>query len=326
MTGLVTNNIDQKRSSVKNAVRLSLAIAACLSMTGCGVTTYFGFKSPASAQSEMRLQLVKTDMSAARAAFARGNYGIAIDHLESELARSPASLAALNGLGSSYDQLGRYDVAQRYYFRALDLAPQSSLTISNIGYSYLLQGRNLEAASLLQLALHYDAENQVAAVNLGLVREASMMATREIFLADVSSRNDIVLHQLSEPEAPSEHEPEQEHELAIDPDLRIEVSNGNGVNGMAARLREYLRHQGGSVVRLTNADNFAHARSTVYYREGHHESAEALAAMFSPYVISLQQSDRLAERVDARLLIGQDFSQFETEKTVTGETLAQLTR
>jgi tetratricopeptide (TPR) repeat protein len=327
MNRSIANNTDKKGSSPKNAVRLSLAVAAYLSVTGCGLTTYVGFTSPASAQSEIRMQSAMTDIGAARAAFARGNYGIAIDHLESELARSPASLAALNGLGSSYDQLGRYDVAQRYYFRALDLAPQSSLTIGNIGYSYLLQGRSLEAASLLQLALHFDAENRVAAANLGFAREAPATEARGIVLKDVRSSNGIVLHQLPETVVWPEQEPDQEQELelAINPNLRIEVSNGNGINGMAAQLREFLRHQGSRVVRLSNADNFAYARSTVYYREGYRESAEALAAMFPSHGITLQQSDRLVERVDARLLIGLDFSQFEAEKITTGETLAQLT-
>lgn len=320
MNRAIRINTDKKRGCVKHTARLSLAIAASLSMTGCGLTTYFGFNSPVSVQSDMRAPAVMTDMDAARAAFARGNFGIAIDYLESELVRSPASLTALNGLGSSYDQLGRYDVAQRYYFRALDLAPQSSLTIGNIGYSYLLQGQSLEATSLLRLALRYDADNKVAAANLGLALEAPLRHAREIVLADVSSSTDGVLYQLPVPEAQVEHQREQ----AIDPGLRIEVSNGNGINGMAARLREFLRYQGASVVRLTNADNFAHARSTVFYREGHRESAQALAAMFPSHVITLQASDRMLERVDARLLIGQDFAQFEAAKTDPEVTLAQL--
>lgn len=291
----IADNTNNKSISVKNAVRLSVVVCGCLAVSSCGLGNYLGLQQQASAHSQTASPALKSDLSAARAAFARGNYGIAIDHLESELARSPASVSALNGLGSSYDQLGRYEVAQRYYFRALDLAPQSSLTIGNIGYSYLLQGRNLEAASLFQLALNYDSANTVAAANLGLAKQAPTWVA---------------------------HEPEP----TMDPNLRVEVSNGNGINGMGARLREFLKHQGASVVRLTNDDNFTHLRTTIYYREGYFAAAQALAASFPTYTITLQQSDRLSDRVDARLLIGLDFSLFESEKHATAQMLAHFTQ
>ncbi len=314
----ITPGVKQStRRRVSDAVRLSLAVSVCLAMSGCGLSSSVGNQT-AAAQSASLYSPTATDMSMARTAFARGNYGIAIDYLESELARSPASLSALNGLGSSYDRLGRYDVAQRYYFRALDLAPQSSLTISNIGYSYLLQGRNPEAEILLQLALRYDAGNMTAAANLHLVREAAVTATSDNLLGVASSNIDVTPQQMPEPV--------QLPEPALHSKLRIEVSNGNGTNGMAARLRQFLQHQGASVVRLTNADNFTYARSTIYYREGYRAPAEAIAAMFPSHTIALQKSDHLAERVDALLLLGWDFSQFEVERITTGETLAQLAR
>src|SRR5690606_12599943 len=52
----------------------------------------------------------------ARQSFAKGLYGITIAHLEAELAAQPNSLAALNGIGASYDQLGRHEIALQYYF------------------------------------------------------------------------------------------------------------------------------------------------------------------------------------------------------------------
>jgi|GEM_PF-2087391 len=115
-------------------------------------------------------QGVLSNLDIARSEFSRGNYGNAIQYLEKELAQKPASVAALNGLGACYDQLGRYEVAQRYYFRALDLAPESSQTLSNIGYSYLQQGRNREAVAILELALQKNDGNQVAANNLELAK------------------------------------------------------------------------------------------------------------------------------------------------------------
>lgn len=315
---------------LRELTRIALGISAGFAMTGCGLTSYLGFETQGSAQAEARHPDYSADMRAAREAFARGNYGIAIAHLEGELASRPSSVAALNGLGSSYDRLGRYAVAQRYYFRALDLAPEPSLTVGNIGYSYLLQGRREEAAQLLRLALHYDATNTVAAGNLGLATETPAAVPPEIAFIDLAASGERPSRQLSEPELTDvtltvAEEPDPVSTPALDGKLRIEISNGNGVNGMAARLRGFLQGKGGRVVRLTNADDFDHEKSTVYYRGGQRKSAEALAAAFPSRAIVLQQSDRLADWVDARLLIGRDFSDFEAESE-RGETLVQLTQ
>jgi len=112
----------------------------------------------------------QSNLDRARAEFSRGNYGNAIVLLEAELSRRPTSVAALNGLGACYDQLGRYEVAQRYYYRALDMAPESSTTLSNIGYSYMKEGRHEEALQILELALQRDADNKTAASNLAMVK------------------------------------------------------------------------------------------------------------------------------------------------------------
>jgi Flp pilus assembly protein TadD len=156
----------------------SLIAAAALSMSACSINIPAAMSAAWSAAQESISQDTRTEhalepaveyrprLELARAAFTAGHYGIAIDHLNAELAQRPASVAALNGLGASYDQLGRYDVAGKYYFQALELAPTSATTLSNIGFSYLLQHRYEEAAAVSQLALQYDTENKAAAANL----------------------------------------------------------------------------------------------------------------------------------------------------------------
>ena len=49
----------------------------------------------------------------------------------------------------------------------------------------------------------------------------------------------------------------------------IEISNGNGVTGMAGRSAEYLRGYGFNVGRITNAENFRFQESIIYYRDGY---------------------------------------------------------
>jgi tetratricopeptide (TPR) repeat protein len=60
--------------------------------------------------------------------------------------------------------------------------------------------------------------------------------------------------------------------------VRIDIANGNGVNGMARRLGKYLREEGFKVGRLTNADHFNYNKTVVFYGKGHSEQAMKIAS------------------------------------------------
>lgn len=268
----------------------------------------------------------------ARDAFDRGHYGIAISYLERELARKPESVLALNGLGASYDKLGRFNIARRYYFRALDIDPASSLTIGNIDYSYMLQGKSVEVANLYGLALEYDAGNLSVAAKLDALEGSSNR--EEEYLPKLEEAP--VATMASEPaEAPSvlpvaEATPPARNSdvllsAFLDGQLKLEVSNGNGINGIASRMRSYLQAQGGKVVRLTNADSFTYDETVIYYRAGYRQAAEQLAAALPSGQVALRESDALADWVDARLLIGLDLVAFDNAVT-PGRTIAHLDR
>lgn len=350
-----------KRNHFTALIKSAAGISAGLVMTGCNQITVFGMQWTPVAERADRTGVEQITpaptLEIARAAFNRGNYGIAINHLEQELGEKPTSIAALNGLGASYDRLGRYDVAQRYYFRALDFDAQSSLTLGNIGYSYYLQGRSDEAAQLLSLAVSFDSENKAALGNLHLAQASLEEQKKQVanIRPEQEERGryepltfglnlDLDLELEEEVERPevirdaqksgSVLQPEIETVTAesltqapakLDGSLRLEVSNGNGVNGMAARVRGVLQELGGSVVRLTNADTFGYGASIVYYRSGHREAAEQLVAALPVQDVALQESEQLAAWVDARLLIGRDLIPFD-DQLFTGETLAQNIR
>jgi len=88
----------------------------------------------------------------------------------------------------------------------------------------------------------------------------------------------------------------------------VELSNGTGRLNMAARLRDYLDDAGISVRRLSNAENYSHMESVVYYRAGWQAFAEELAAQL-PAAVDLVQND--AQRSDVRVLLGGDLLEFD---------------
>jgi tetratricopeptide (TPR) repeat protein len=81
---------------------------------------------------------------------------------------------------------------------------------------------------------------------------------------------------------------------AVLPRGTIEASNGAGRRQMAARMRDYLKPLGLPVTWLSNADHFRHATSTITYRPGYRELAEAVALRLpitvAPQVVSEQSA------------------------------------
>ncbi|HJV00194.1 MAG TPA: tetratricopeptide repeat protein [Burkholderiaceae bacterium] len=85
---------------------------------------------------------------------------------------------------------------------------------------------------------------------------------------------------------------------------RLEISNGNGVTGLAARYRSVLGKVGILASRLSNARPFRQQESVIEYRPGFAAQAASLQRAL-PGRTALQQSAALT-RADVRLLLGKD--------------------
>lgn len=96
----------------------------------------------------------------------------------------------------------------------------------------------------------------------------------ELELADSSSQQSVVSVEMPAIEVQQKKEVNQQDFLSGG---NIEVSNGNGVNNMARRTGDELIEKGFSVVRLTNADNFDHTKTIIYYQEGYLQTAYRVA-------------------------------------------------
>jgi len=77
---------------------------------------------------------------------------------------------------------------------------------------------------------------------------------------------------------------------------------------MAARVRDYLAAKGVVVKRLTNAEDFRHQETVIFYRSGWRAYAEELARML-PAVIDLDGHP--GQESDVRLELGGDLLEFD---------------
>ena len=89
---------------------------------------------------------------------------------------------------------------------------------------------------------------------------------------------------------------------------RLEISNGNGVAGMAARVGRWFATQGLQPDRLTNQQPFAQQQTVIQYRNGHAEAALRVARSL-PATAKAELAPLPGLRSDVRVVIGRDWVQ-----------------
>jgi tetratricopeptide (TPR) repeat protein len=87
----------------------------------------------------------------------------------------------------------------------------------------------------------------------------------------------------------------------------LELSNGNGVTGMAARLGAWLRQQGLRTDRLTNQRPYDQPRTVVQYRSGFAEAAQRVAGLL-PEPAHAEAAPTPDLQADVRVVLGHDWA------------------
>ena len=92
------------------------------------------------------------------------------------------------------------------------------------------------------------------------------------------------------------------------PASRLEVSNGNGVAGMAASVGRWLAAQGLQTARLTNQRPFTQQQTVVEYRDGHEQAALRVARSLPTHAKAVP-APMQGLRSDVRVVLGRDWVQ-----------------
>lgn len=252
---------------------------------------------------------------------------------------------AHNGLGVVYSRQGKWQEAIGEFNTALQKAPQASHIYNNLGYAYYLQGQDDQSISAYKQALALNPGNQRAQANLDLVYkksgnfkaalqadtvkagEASVVAVADAPAAAVESSYSLkarhspqedtgviarasdsglkvievapAIFRLEKQQAPAQ--PVTKSYAKV----KIEVANGNGVNGMARKVGAFFRNAGFAAARLTNQQPFNVRSSEVQYRTGYRDEAEKLRAAIDGEPKLIQRDDLRAD-INIRVLLGSD--------------------
>jgi Flp pilus assembly protein TadD len=106
--------------------------------------------------------------------FRNGNFGMSEQHFRRAVEQTPESVEALVGLAASYDQLSRFDLADRAYTEALKISGPNALIINNQGYSYYLRRDFKRARTEYGKALRIDPTNEQVKRNIALLDRAAI--------------------------------------------------------------------------------------------------------------------------------------------------------
>ena len=150
-----------KKISFAIVILSTLTLAGCQTMSSVD-TTGAGF----SANNQGGIAARKT--SSAKIQFEAGNYGLAQKDFLAAVEATPKNGAAWLGLAASYDQLGRFDLAEKSYQELLKLEGRKPAILNNYGYSHILRGDMRKARSLMNEARALSPINPLIEANWNL--------------------------------------------------------------------------------------------------------------------------------------------------------------
>ena len=111
--------------------------------------------------------------------FNRGSFGLAAKYFEDAVTKAPKDATAWIGLAASYDRIGRFDLADRAYKRAIRLSGETTALLNNQGYSYMLRGKLAEARRNFLKAYEREPNNPTVINNLELLNSSERVIRRD---------------------------------------------------------------------------------------------------------------------------------------------------
>ena len=149
---------------------LAVAALAAFVLSGCTANSIDLTKTKAI--TPVSQDISAADLSAGKQNFRDANYGLAEKHFRKAVELRATNAEAWMGLAAAYDQLGRFDFADRAYEQLVKLAGRKPQIVNNMGYSQLLRGNRKKAKALLLEAKKGLADTTVVDANLELLKKS----------------------------------------------------------------------------------------------------------------------------------------------------------
>lgn len=161
------------RFGSKSVTKVGVMVAVAAALAGCAPNN---FGEPTGSLAETALvdgALPSTGkmIHEAQLQFTEGHYGLAVDAYAKSVERDPLNPEGWLGLAASYDQIGRFDLADKAYERVQELIGATPSVLNNLGYSYLLRGNLDRSRATLAAAYKLDPHNPYILNNIDMLNE-----------------------------------------------------------------------------------------------------------------------------------------------------------
>lgn len=296
---------------------VALAVAGC---AGAGKLDI----RPVGQQAAVAGQPVSVRIALAQGHLVLGNVGLALEEFRRAAREEPDSILALVGMARCYEQMGRFDLTNRYYEQALAIAPNEPSLALALATSLDHQGKADEARLLRREVAERSANRTAPAVTaagsaarLPEVHAEAPAVSTTVTLASPrpvdQPRTAIRLERLSSGEVAlvaSERSPWVARKVASTPrsvTIRFDqreamvVLNAARIAGIAARTRDYLAKRGFSGASIGDAPA-TRQQTLIRYPVAARARAERIAGQF-PFSARLEPS-----KGPLTLLVGRDAS------------------
>ena len=115
----------------------------------------------------------KDDLNLGKKYYRMANHGLAERYFRKAVELHPRDAEAWLGLAASYDQLRRFELADRAYGEVFKIVGKTPEVLNNQGYSYMLRGEYRRARQTLLQARAMDRGNPFVQNNLDLLAKSS---------------------------------------------------------------------------------------------------------------------------------------------------------
>lgn len=137
-----------------------------IALGACASTDVQTFSLP-----DPTLPQAKKPVAEAQLQFSEGHYGLAVDSYAKTVEIDPTNPEAWLGLAASYDQVGRFDEADKAYGKVQELIGATPSVLNNLGYSYLLRGKFDQSRDALVAAHRADPGNPYILNNIDMLNQ-----------------------------------------------------------------------------------------------------------------------------------------------------------
>ena len=272
----------------------------------------------------------------------RGDYGRAIDTFHKAIKLDEKNKRFRNNLGLAYAKKGEYEQALAQ-FRITGDEVSANHKLGQILYKegkYELAGKYNALSSQTKVSSHtapssvssdgIEKDPQPEMLQEPIIHESRTPQKQDEVTAELkrmdfdtksSQNNYSETTSISKNRLPSIENSEEVNEISnrenhISKDytveFEIEISNGNGVDGMAKRLGNYLTQKGFKVTRLRNARSFNHETTKIFYYNGYAQDVSRLLKEIpveydKKNLIELKQTGK-----HIKILIGKDIIPYDS--------------